>query len=338
MRRLLSILSTVVILGALAWTGWWYALALGQEQALAHWFEERAEKGWQAEHGEIEATGFPFRLVRRIPEIRLADPEAGWAWAAPFLTIASGPVSPTHFDITWPGSQDFAVPGESVEITAGTLTSRLAARPEAALRLEEARVEAAALEVEARSGWTAGAKTVEARVGARTNDEGYDVRLRAERVVLPRPLIARIDPLGIAGREVERLVIDGAAVFTRPLDRHLIEEGDIGLVQATIRNAALQWGEVRIEVEGAVRVDDDGYPVGKLDVTAQHWREILEMAVRAGAIGPEMAKGIEGALGLVAALSGDRDRLDATLRLDDGEVWLGPISVGDAPRLAAPKG
>ena len=61
------------------------------------------------------------------------------------------------------------------------------------------------------------------------------------------------------------------------------------------------------------------------------------MAVRAGAIGSQMAGAIEGALDLVARLGGDRDRLDATLRLADGEMWLGPISIGDAPRLAAPR-
>ncbi len=127
-------------------------------------------------------------------------------------------------------------------------------------------------------------------------------------------------------------------MFTRPLDRRLIEEGKVALAQATIRAASLQWGEVRLEVSGAIRVDDDGYPVGSLDVTAQHWREILEMAVRAGAIGREMARAAEGALGLIASLGGDRDRLEATLRLEDGEVWLGPISIGDAPRLAPPKG
>ncbi len=168
MRRLLSILSSVVILGALAWSGWWYAVAQGQEKALTRWFEKRAEAGWQAEHGDIELTGFPFRLVRHVPEIRLADPEAGWAWAAPFLRIESGPVSPTRFDVAWPGRQDFAVPGESAEVTAEALTARLAVRPEAALSLVEARLDAARLEVAARSGWTAGARPLSARVGART--------------------------------------------------------------------------------------------------------------------------------------------------------------------------
>ena len=336
--RLVRVLFGCLILGALAWTGWWYAVALGQEKALEAWFADRAKAGWQAEHGEIELTGFPLRLERRIPEIRLADPEAGWAWAAPFLEIGSGPVNPTHFEVDWPGTQNFAVPGESVEIASDAMGARLAVRPETALRLVEASVETAGLGISARSGWDAAAAAVEARVAARVNDAGYEVALRAERVTMPRPLMARIDPLGMAGRELDRLVVEGAAVFTRPLDREVVEEGRIGLVAADIRRADLQWGEIRLAVEGDIRVDEDGYPEGELDVTARHWREIVKMARRSGAIGGDMADAIMSALELVAMLGGDSERLDATLTLEDGRVWLGPVALGDAPRLAAPRG
>jgi hypothetical protein len=335
---LIRLIFTALVLGALGWSGWWFALAQGQERALAAWFEGRARHGWQAERGEIRLTGFPLRLAREVTDIRLADPEAGWAWAAPWLRIESGAVEPTRFAVTWPARQSFAVPGEVAGIGAAKLAARLELRPEAALGLVEAAVEAAALEVEARSGWRAAAAAVDARVGARVNDTGYDLSLDAGRVVLPEPLVARVDPLGFAGREIERLVVEGAAVFTRPLDRRLIEEGRLGLVEATVRRAALEWGEVRLEMAGSIRVDGEGYPVGALDVTARHWRELVAMAQRTGAIGAEMAQAVVGALELVAMLGGDRDRLSATLRFADGRVWIGPVSVGRAPRLAAPGG
>jgi len=336
--RVLNVLFTCLILGGLAWTGWWYAVATGQEQALEGWFDKRAEVGWQAEHGEIRLTGFPLRLDRRIPDIRLADPEAGWAWAAPFLRIESGPVTPTRFSVSWPKRQSFAVPGERAEIQTESLRTELAVRPEKALDLVRATVEAARLDIAAQSGWEAGAAVVEARLAARANDPGYDLWLDAKRATLPRPLMVRIDPLGLAGRELERIVLDGAAVFTRPLDRRLIEDARIGLQELTLRRAHLQWGEIRLELAGAIRVDEAGYPVGELDVTAQHWREIVAMARRSGVIGADMAKALESGLRLVAALGGDAERLDATLRLEDGRVWLGPMPIGQAPRLAAPRG
>ena len=76
--RLLQIVFGVVILAALAWTGWWFLLARGQEAALDAWFDDRARAGWQAEHNEIRLTGFPLELRREIDGIRLADPKTGW--------------------------------------------------------------------------------------------------------------------------------------------------------------------------------------------------------------------------------------------------------------------
>ncbi len=103
--RIIHTLTGAAVLGALAWTGWWYALARGQEAALAAWFAERARAGWQAEHDGIGLTGFPLRLEREIAAIRLADPATGWAWTAPWLRVESATVNPSRFAVTWPGTQ-----------------------------------------------------------------------------------------------------------------------------------------------------------------------------------------------------------------------------------------
>ena len=332
--RLLNMLFGALILGALGWTGWWYAVATGQEEALERWFESRAEEGWQAEYAEISLTGFPTRLEREITEIRLADPETGWAWAAPRLVIESGPLGPTRFAVTWPGNQSFAVPGESTEIASTAMATRLELRPESALALVRASAETAGLDIKARSGWRASAAAFDADVSERLNNEGYEIAFLAERVVLPKPLLARLDPLGVAGPEIERMTVDGAAVFDRPLDRNVIEDGKLGLREATLRRAGFQWGEIRLEAKGEVRVDKKGYPVGDIDVTARHWRELLAMARRSGALRSEIASAIEGALELIAMIGGNRDELDVPLRFEDGRIWVGPVPVGDAPRLA----
>jgi hypothetical protein len=156
-------------------------------------------------------------------------------------------------------------------------------------------------------------------------------------VILPEPLMARIDPTGLAGRELERMTFDGSAVFDAPLDRTLIEDGHLALRAATIRRAELQWGQMRLDAKGKIKVDKQGYPKGKIKITARHWRQIIALAQRSGAIGSDVAKALETALELVALLGGDRDELDATLKFDDGEVWIGPISIGKAWRLAPPR-
>jgi len=336
--RTVRIITTVTIFGALAWSGWWYAVSRGQEAALAAWFDDRARAGWQAETKEIGLTGFPLRLQRRITDIRLADPKTGWAWAAPWLELVSATHAPNRVDVTWPNTQTLAVPGELAEITSETMTARIGLYPDADLGLIDASARIGGLDVRARSGWTARAGNVAAEVVERVNDDGYALNFRAEKVLMPEPWMARIDPLGFAGRELERVTFDGATVFDAPLDRHVIEDGRLALRIAVIRRAGFQWGQMRLEAEGKIKVDDRGYPKGKIDLTMRHWREIIAMAQRSGAIGPEIAEALTTALEVAAILGGNRDELDATLKFKDGEVWIGPISIGRAPRLAPPRG
>ena len=342
--RIVHILLGAAILGALAWTGWWVALARGQEAALTAWFDDRARAGWQAEHDGIGLTGFPLRLEREITGIRLADPGTGWAWTAPWLRFESATFSPNRLEVTWPGAQSLAVPGERADITSSAMAATLELEPDSALGLIHASLEVAGLDIRARprsgsgSGWTARAGSVVADIAERVNDDGYTITFRAERVILPEPLMARVDPTGLAGREVERMTFDGAAVFDAPLDRHLIEDGRLALKAVTIRRASFQWGRMRLEAKGAIEIDDRGYPDGKIKLTARHWREIIALARRSGAIGADMAGALTTALELIALLGGNRDELDATLKFRDGEVWIGPLSIGRAWRLAPPRG
>jgi hypothetical protein len=341
MIRTVRLLFGAMVLGALAWTGWWHALARGQEAGLTAWFDDRTKHGWQAEHEEIGLTGFPLRLEREIAGINLADPKTGWAWTAPWLRVESAAFRPTRFDVTFPDTQSLAVPGERTNIASTTMTAALDLRPRSALGLIQATVGVTGLDVRSRpilgSGWTASAERVEADISERVNDEGYAITFLAEKVILPEPLIARIDPTGLAGRNLERMTFDGAAVFNAPIDRHLIEDGRLALKAATIRRAGFQWGNMRLEAKGAIKVDDQGYPVGKIDVTARQWRDIITLAERSGAIGRDIAEGLTTALELVAMLGGNRDELDATLKFKNGDIRIGPVTVGRAPRLAPPK-
>lgn len=336
--RIVGIVLGATVAGALGWAGWWYALALGQQAALAAWFDDRARAGWQAEHGEIALGGFPGEVRRRVEAIELADPRAGWAWTAPWLGIENAAFRPGRFAVAWPGRQRLAIPGELTEITSERMTATLELRPEPALGLVMADAVTEGLRLASQAGWTAGAARLRASVSARANDAGYDVTLIAEQALMPEPMMARIDPLGFAGREIERITLDGTAMFRQPLDRRVVEDGKLALKLADIRRAGFQWGELRLEARGRLAVDAAGFPEGKLDVTARHWREILAMAVRAEAIGPATAEATTAALELVALIGGDPDELDATLTFADREVWLGPVSLGPAPRLAPPEG
>ena len=66
---------------------------------------------------------------------------------------------------------------------------------------------------------------------------------------------------------------------------------------------------------------------------AVEWRRLLEMAVATGLVAEPLAPTFERGLALLAALSGPPDTIDAPLTFARGQISLGPIPLGPAPKL-----
>lgn len=340
--RLLRLLVTLGLLGALAWTGWWYALAYGQAEALRRWFDARARAGWQAETASIDIAGFPGEVRRTLRDIRLADPRAGWSWVVPSLTLSGPPWDPTSAAVALPPAMTVSVLGERVEIAADRLGGALRLWPEPALGLDRLSLRGAGLALVGRSGWTAafaelGGELVERPPGT-APDHSYDLRLEGSGVRLPAPVLAMLDPTGVLSETLDSLRYDATMTLDRAIDRHLVEEGRAALRAATIREAALVWGEMRLTAQGRIAADAAGYAAGALDLRLRNWRAMLAVAERSGAIGGTTADAIERALSLIG-LFGQRDEdLEVGLTLEDGRLWIGPVAIGDAPQIAPPLG
>ena len=120
-----------------------------------------------------------------------------------------------------------------------------------------------------------------------------------------------------------------AVEVARPADRP--PQCPLNLKKATRPNGG-RWllRMVRHEIE----VDQRGAAAaGEIAIRAENWPEMLAMAERAGLITEGARRTAEGALGFLAGLSGRRENLDVTLRLEDGFLFLGPLPVGEGPRF-----
>ena len=104
--RRCAILLAIVILAALAWSGFWWFNASARERALDRWLAERRADGWQAEAADLRVTGFPNRVDVLVTDLRLADPEAGWSWHASGVPESCrSPGSRTSSSSPCPGSR-----------------------------------------------------------------------------------------------------------------------------------------------------------------------------------------------------------------------------------------
>ena len=342
MRRLISIVLGVLLLACVGWSFWWYTGATAQRAGFEAWLAKQRERGWQAEAAEVTVDGFPTQFRLAASGLALADPANGWAWTGPALWTVSDAWAPTRIAVNWPPEQVLAVPGERATVRTAVMTTLLDVRPGPALELREAAGEIVGLKVAATTGWSAAAERAEIRVAERPDDlappNSYDVRVTATDVRLPEELVERIDPTGWLRPSVDALTVTGHVALQEPIDISTLEEGRIALRAATLREVGFDWGEMKLVVSGAFEVDEDGYPVGSIEVEAREWRQMLRLAVSSGAIDEGTAETITTGLEFVTALTGGGDSLSAPLNLSGGKVRIGPFAVADAPRLAPPRG
>lgn len=341
MKRILSGIFGLATLAAVAWVAWWFIGAEGQRTAFELWLEKQRERGWQAEAAKVEMTGFPGAFKLAVTDLNLADPKNNWAWNAPTLNAESSATAPTRIAVGWPATQTLGTTTEKVTVEAKPLTTLLDLRPGPSMELREAATDVKRLVIKARSGWTGGAKSVDLNIAEKPEDlappNSYDFRGTALDVKIPKELLDNLDPTGLLKPSVEKVTLVGHAAFDDPIDRLTIEESRLAVRAGTIREAGFSWGEMKLVLKGSFRVDDAGYPVGKLQVEAREWRRIVDLAVKSGAIGPDLAETITGAVEIVTALSGGGDTLKLPLGLADGSITIGPFAIADAPRLAPPR-
>jgi hypothetical protein len=122
-------------------------------------------------------------------------------------------------------------------------------------------------------------------------------------------------------------------VFDVPWDRTALAQKRPQPRVITLRKINAIWGDLRVSATGGLTIDLSGIPTGTMSVTVTNWREILKVAETSGALPDAQRLQAEIILGALSNLGGSPDDLDLTLSLQNGEMSLGPIRLGPAPRL-----
>ncbi len=332
MRKLLAF----ICVAALGWAVYWFIGAQGHERALAQWLDDRRAEGWQVEYSDHSVRGFPNRFDTTFTDLSLTDPETGLSWQAPFFQILSLSYKPNHLIAVWPNEQVIATPREKFNVTTDTMRASFKVKPSRTLALDSANIEMAQAVIASSDGWTAGFDALNAAI-RNTPDTGstYDVAASIDQF-LPGERVRRlIDQGGTLPDEIETLRFDLQAALAAPLDRIALETNRPDITAITLRELRGLWGRLELRLTGDVTVSD-ALPDGDVAITARNWRDMLALAVDAGAMDADLKPTIELGLGLLARSSGNEDALDATISFSGGRSFLGPIPIGPAPRLQLP--
>lgn len=333
-----SALLTAILVAFAAWSGWWWFGATAKKEGVEGWLAERRGDGWAAE-ADVRVTGYPNRFDMVVTDMTLADPEAGWAWTAPEFRTYMLAYEPNRVIAEWPGIHQLASPEERVRAAADSLRASAAFAPDTALALQRSVVEIDGLELRSDAGWAAGLGSGQLSVRLSETERGranaYDAVLEGTGL-RPPPGLRRLFGRDFAESlppAMERVRVDLTAAFPRPLDRHAVEESALRPETVWLRGSEIAWGDLRLEARGRLDLDAEGVPSGSIDLRAENWEAMLDAGLAAGALDAGLAEALKAGLGMLALLSGDRRSLEAPLRFQDGWMFLGPVPLGEAPRL-----
>lgn len=330
MKRAFVILSLIGALGVAAWFGW----AAFSKRTVESWFAARMAEGWQVGVDDILVTGFPFAFETRLVGVTLADPATGLAWTAPYFTLRYPSWDLSQITAIWPERHMIASPVERLTISADTLSSTLDVRPGAQMALEASQTRMQGLVIASSLGWESQlAQGQIVMIRQDGTDARYEMRFSATDLVPAEQVTRLLDPAGVLPAAIPVVSAAGVVDFDRPWNITAIEDARPQPTRIALSEARAEWGALMLRLSGTVDIDAQGQPTGEIAIRAQNWPEMLAMAERAGLLPPGLRQTAESALGFLAGLSGRREDLDVSLRLDQGFVFLGPLPVGQGPRI-----
>ena len=324
-------LIVILLVGSLGWMVWWVVGHTAYEKGLTAWVDQRRAEGWAADVGSLKTAGFPNRFDTTLTDLRLADPETGVAWNAPFLQLLSLAYKPHQVIAVFPQTHRFSTPLGAFDISHEDARASLFLKPETSLGLDQAILVLTGLELDADEGWTTRLTTGRfAAESVPAAENTYRIGGDIKELTPSTPVRRLLDPARVLPDTVDSLRLDATAAFDRPWDRFAVEDARPQPTRIDLTELSAQWGTVTFKATGEVDVTADGFPEGEITVRAVEWRKILDMAVVSGVLPESAADPLKRGLEL---MSGPRDTLDATLGFRGGFVRLGIIPIAPAPRI-----
>lgn len=324
----------LVILAGLGWTSYWFIGAQGVKAGAANWIEDRRSEGWQVEFSNLTVRGFPNRFDTTLTDLSLTDPDTGLSWQAPFFQLFALSYQPNHLIAVWPNEQVVSTPFQKITITSSDMRASLVVKAKSSLELSRANVITADAKLSSTNGWTASVDTLEMFIRETEGESlNYDIFAKTNALEPGERVRSVIDQGGKLPDVIEAITLDLVVSTDRPIDRSTIEEARPNLTKLIVKDARGSWGELALRGKGDMEIRADGTPNGELAITARNWRQMLALAVEAGAISKDAGRTAEFGLGLLASTSGSSESLDAPLSFSGGRTFLGPIPIAPAPKI-----
>lgn len=330
MRKLTSLI--IILFGLYA--GYWFIASSAVERGLAAWLQARQAEGWLVEYSDLNTRGFPNRLDTRISDLELVDTASGLAWTAPFFEILALSYRPNHIIAVWPNEQTISTPFEKIAVTNDKMDASAVFEAGTALTLDRADLELQNFRLRSSDGWTSGIGS--GQFSTRlidTTTNSHKIWFEANEVYPSAVVLSFLDPANLLPDTFETMNFDVTVSFDTPWDRFAIERKRPQVTKIKLDDLQAKWGDLDLRAAGTLTVDAKGIPDGEITIKAKNWREMLRIAINTGTV-PENAEMIvTRSLEVLSQMSGNPKTLDAPLSFSKGQIYLGILPIGPAPRI-----
>ncbi|GHD99066.1 hypothetical protein U879_04495 [Defluviimonas sp. 20V17] len=339
MRRLIAI----VLIFAVLWFGYWFIARAALERGVADAFHNARAEGRVARYQSLGVTGFPNRFDMTLDKVALGLPldasasasastQAQAVWHAPQVQLIALSYRPNRMIAVLPGAQMLTLPDQKITLTSKQLAANFNLAADTALSFDSLALIGDKLDITSTDGWAATLK--QGRLAANRLPAPATYRVGFEALDLtPNPALrARLDPNRDLPAVIDKLHLDGRLTLSAPLDRH-VGESRPQPQAITLTDARLDWGQTRIVATGTLRRGAGGLAEGQLDVKIIQWQPLLRIAEADGVIEPARLATWRKALQALAQGSGRADTIDLPLVFGGGQISLGFLPLGPAPRF-----
>ena len=326
-------LTTIILAAFVLYGAYWFIGKSSRETQLAGWFSERSEAGWVADT-DIQLRGFPNRYDAVLTDLNLADPASGWAWRAPRFELIQLTYQPNHYIAVWPQEQVIASPNQRIDVASENMKASFIFEPRSDFTLDRATLTTDSLSMNSTAGWKAAAEEMVLALRQSGRGDGYyDIALKSKNLAPSGQILRQLDRAGVLPDTFETFELNAIAGFSERLSQASFQNGTSDLREVDLQALNMKWGEMALRAAGRVDVDREGYPIGKITLRAENWKQMLDLGISAGWIDENMGSTLKSGLSLLARFSGNENTLDVPLSFSNKSTKLGPITLGPAPRL-----
>ncbi len=330
------ILTGVVIAVAAAWTGAWFYVA-DQVRYEIRTAASQNTPSREVRYRGLEIGGYPFRIKVDItgPRIALSGNQGGFRWATDKVGAVRHLWQPRHvlLDLTGQHHFEWSRGGSARALTLHNAQAMASIETAAGGRLDRLSVDIEAPSLRGDSGIALLGKRLQVHIRLTPDAvDSVDFALRGDGLdigagVVPPMLMGMARNISLLDI---RTTVTGLPQDTLAATPIAAWRNGGGTVE--VRQFRLLWGDMEITATGSLALDDRMRPIGALTAKIRGHDQLLDIAVRSGAMSGNGRIAAGAVLGLLAAAGGGV--LSVPVRLQDGQLFLGPAAVARLAPLA----